>query len=72
MWVVRGLVAGGAVAALVVAGCPAPGGSTERPPSDTAFGSACADPVAGVAVQPRDLVVRPAGAPGYVAEWCDR
>ena len=37
-----------------------------------AFGSACADPVAGVAVRLRDLVVRPAGVPGYVAEWCDR
>ena len=37
-----------------------------------AFGSACADPVAGVALRLRDLVVRPAGAPGYVAEWCDR
>ena len=56
----------------MVAGCPAPGGSTERPPSDTAFDGAGADPVAGVVVQPRELVVRPAGAPGYVAEWCDR
>ena len=64
MWVVRGLVVGGAVAALVVAGCPAPGGSLERPPSDTASDHRLGtDDVPGEA---------PDRAPGYGAEWCDR
>lgn len=37
-----------------------------------AFATACAHPVAHVSVQQRDLELRPKGAPGYEARWCDR
>jgi hypothetical protein len=38
--------------------------------TDDAFRRACADRGGVVSVQHRDLAVRPAGEPGYVAEWC--